>query len=81
MHVNMHEAKSRLSELVRRVEAGETVTIGRRGRPVAHLVPVNSEVATRTLGIWRGAWEVPEHAFSAESDTEVERMFYGDDDA
>lgn len=36
--VNMHEAKSRLSELVKAVEAtGETVTICRKGRPVAEL--------------------------------------------
>lgn len=34
------EAKARLSELVSRVEAGETVEILRRGKPVARIVPV-----------------------------------------
>ena len=33
------EAKARLAELLRAVEAGETVAITRRGKPVAHLVP------------------------------------------
>ena len=33
------EAKTHLSELVARAEAGETVTITRHGRPVARLVP------------------------------------------
>ena len=33
------EAKARLAELLRAVEAGETVSITRRGKPVAHLVP------------------------------------------
>ena len=36
--VNMHEAKTRLSELVRLVEAGEKVVLARNGTPVAELV-------------------------------------------
>ncbi len=38
-HVNLADAKARLSELVDLAEAGETVEITRRGRPVARLVP------------------------------------------
>lgn len=37
--ISVHEAKTRLSELLDRVEAGETITISRSGRPVADLVP------------------------------------------
>lgn len=37
--VNVQEAKTRLSELLARVEAGEDVVIARAGRPIAHLVP------------------------------------------
>lgn len=37
--VNVHEAKTHLSKLLERVEAGESVTIARAGRPVAELVP------------------------------------------
>jgi prevent-host-death family protein len=37
--VGMHEAKTRLSELVRLAEEGEEVVIERRGTPVARLVP------------------------------------------
>jgi len=36
--VNLAEAKARLSALVARAEAGETVSITRRGKPVARLV-------------------------------------------
>ncbi|MEO8341473.1 MAG: type II toxin-antitoxin system prevent-host-death family antitoxin, partial [Nitrospirota bacterium] len=32
--VNMHEAKTHLSELVEAAEAGEVVVIARHGRPV-----------------------------------------------
>ncbi|HQY98921.1 MAG TPA: type II toxin-antitoxin system Phd/YefM family antitoxin [Propionicimonas sp.] len=37
--VNVHEAKTHLSRLLESVEAGETVTIARAGKPVADLVP------------------------------------------
>jgi prevent-host-death family protein len=38
--VNLAEAKARLSELVERAAAGETVCITRRGKPVAQLSAV-----------------------------------------
>jgi prevent-host-death family protein len=38
--ISLAEAKAGLSELVNRVEAGETVRITRRGKPVAMLTPV-----------------------------------------
>ena len=37
MEVTVAEAKAKLSELLNRVEAGESVTITRRGKPVAVL--------------------------------------------
>ena len=39
MQVNILQAKNRLSELVRAVQAGEEVVIANRGKPVARLVP------------------------------------------
>ncbi|MGZ8284369.1 MAG: type II toxin-antitoxin system Phd/YefM family antitoxin [Allosphingosinicella sp.] len=38
------DAKAHFSELLARVEAGETITIRRHGRPVAKLVPVKREL-------------------------------------
>ena len=38
-NVSMREAKNRLTELARKVEAGEIVTITRNGKPVLDLVP------------------------------------------
>ena len=37
--VSMREAKNRLTELARKVEAGEIVTVTRNGQPVFDLVP------------------------------------------
>ena len=39
----MHDAKTRLSELLREVEAGGEVVVTRGGRAVARLVPVRTE--------------------------------------
>jgi len=41
--VGSFEAKTKLAELLDKVEAGEIVTITRRGKPVAQLVPVRSD--------------------------------------
>jgi prevent-host-death family protein len=38
--VNLAEAKARLSELVERAAAGDTVRITRRGKPVAQITAV-----------------------------------------
>ena len=39
MEVTVHEAKTQLSRLLKLAEDGETVTIIRRGVPVARLTP------------------------------------------
>jgi prevent-host-death family protein len=49
--VNIHEAKTQLSRLLRRVTAGEEIVIANRGVPVARLVPVLQAKAQRELGI------------------------------
>jgi antitoxin (DNA-binding transcriptional repressor) of toxin-antitoxin stability system len=58
--VNMHEAKSRLSELVRLVEAGEKVVLARNGTPVAELVRPQAP-KKRQGGFWKGqVWMSPD---------------------
>jgi len=52
--VGMHEAKTHLSRLVERAEAGEEVVIQRNGKPVVRLVPIVEE--PRSLASVRGAW-------------------------
>jgi len=49
MQVGVHEAKTHLSRLLRRVAAGEEILIVRGHQPVARLVPVGSP-STRRLG-------------------------------
>ncbi len=59
--VNIHEAKTHLSRLVERVEAGEEIVIARGGRPVARLVPMARRTRPRELGIWKDqVWIAPD---------------------
>jgi prevent-host-death family protein len=53
MTVNVHKAKTNLSRLLKKVAAGEEVTIARAGTPVAQLVPVKPKGAV-PLGFDRG---------------------------
>lgn len=54
MDINVYAAKTQLSRLIDRAEAGEEVVITRHGRPVARLVPVESRSKPRKLGILAG---------------------------
>jgi prevent-host-death family protein len=50
----MHEAKTHLSRLVERVEAGEEIIISRAGKPVARVVPIRAAAPRREPGGLRG---------------------------
>jgi prevent-host-death family protein len=52
--VNIYEAKTRLSQLVDRAEAGEEIIIARGGRPAARLVPFRQAAVERKPGRMRG---------------------------
>lgn len=52
--VNTHEAKSRLSELIREAENGIDVIVARNGRPVAKIIPWPPPRPIRSGGAWRG---------------------------
>jgi prevent-host-death family protein len=59
MDANIRQLKAQLSGLIRRVVAGETITVSIRNRPVARIVPIpagrNLERLARTAGIeWKG---------------------------
>jgi prevent-host-death family protein len=73
VEVGVHEAKSTLSELLRRVAAGEEVTITRSGEPVAMIVPIPRR-PNRVLGRDAGLFEVPED-FDAPLPADLQRAF------
>lgn len=80
MKVNVHHAKTNLSKLILRAEAGEDVIIARAGKPVVKLVPI--ETSPRKLfkpGALKGSLRVPADFLSpnAAVEGELEQLFYG----
>lgn len=56
--VNVHEAKTHLSRLLESVRRGEEVVIGKAGRPIARLVPIEQAQARRAPGSARGRFRL-----------------------
>ncbi|WP_127475301.1 type II toxin-antitoxin system Phd/YefM family antitoxin [Sulfurivermis fontis] len=51
--INMHEAKTRLSNLVEQALAGKDVVIAKAGTPLVRLVPVGRAAANRQPGRYK----------------------------
>lgn len=66
--VNVQEAKTQLSALMARAEAGEEIIIARAGRPVLRLVPIG-DPPPRTFGGMR--FRVPDDFDTPLSDEEL----------
>ena len=71
--VNTHEAKSRLSELIRKVQKGGEVIVARNGQPVAKIIAWPPPRPERRPGVWAG--RVRYHGDIVESDEDVVAMF------
>ncbi len=53
VRANVHEAKTRFSELLERAHRGEEVIIAKAGKPYARLIPI-VEPVDRKAGAFRG---------------------------
>ena len=73
--VNVHQAKTQLSQLLADVEAGEVIVIARAGKPIARLTaePVERKVL-RQPGAMKGEFVWDEEAWNA-GDAEILEMF------
>lgn len=80
MRVNVGQAKTDLSRLLARVEAGEEVEIARNGTPVARLVPVEPTGPGAAFLAAEGslAGRVTIAADFELTDTEIDELFGGD---
>lgn len=74
MQVNMHKAKSQLSQLRRLAWEGEEVVIAKAGVPYLRLEPYHKPVANRTPGGLKG--EIWVAADFSETDEDVIDSFY-----
>jgi len=52
--INIHEAKTRLSQLLQQVEEGDEIIISRANKPIARLVAYQRQPKSRSLGEAKG---------------------------
>ena len=57
--VNIHEAKTRLSELVDRASKGESFIIAKAGKPMVRVVAIDAKKKPQRLGFLKGVIDVP----------------------
>jgi prevent-host-death family protein len=69
--VTIHTAKTTLSKLLARVEAGEEIVLARGKEPIAKLVPYHPPVSKRQFGILRGVISVGPEFFEPLPEQEV----------
>jgi prevent-host-death family protein len=73
--VNIHEAKTHFSRFVDQAAAGEEILIARAGKPIARLVPLETDSdKPRVLGQGKGRFSLPEN-FSQLHQDAIQRMF------
>ena len=75
--IPMHQAKSSLSQLVKRAANGETIFIGSYGRAEAVLTSAATIKSKKRLGLLEGILTVPDD-FDAPLPPEILAAFVGD---
>ena len=77
--VNIHQAKTHLSRLVREVVEGEPFIIARAGKPVAKVVPLEPPGPRKSrIGFIKGEIRIPDD-FDRLAAEEIEALFHGDE--
>lgn len=62
--LNMHEAKTHLSEHIARLKEGDRIILCRRNRPVAQILPIaETPSEPRPIGLGKGLAEIPDSFF------------------
>lgn len=54
MTINIHDAKTNFSQLIRRALSGEEIVIAKNGKPLIRLEPIGVSKTKRTPGLSRG---------------------------
>lgn len=76
--INVHQAKTQLSQLLARVQKGEEIVIANRGKPIALLSPYReSQPQERIPGRLRGQFTIPDD-FN-QPDEELISLFEGEE--
>ena len=72
---SVYDAKTHLSELIRKAIDGEEVVISKSGKPVVRIVPYESKSHSVKLGLLRGQIKIADDFDDFSGD--IEEMFKG----
>ena len=62
--MNLHQAKTHLSACIAQAEAGETIVICKRNKPVAEIRAIPQALkVSRPIGLLKGQFSVPDSFF------------------
>lgn len=78
--VTVHQAKTQLSQLIARAEAGEEIVIARGREPAVRLTPVGKPAPKRQFGSMKGLYEIPDAFFFDPLPEDELRLYEGADD-
>jgi antitoxin (DNA-binding transcriptional repressor) of toxin-antitoxin stability system len=70
--VTIHTAKTTLSQLIARAEAGEEIVLARGTQAVAKIVPIEPASQKRRFGAYRGKISVPDSFFDPLPEEELD---------
>ncbi len=74
--VDIHEAKTHLSQLVDQAAKGESFIIAKAGRPMVKVIALDAASKPRPIGFMEGEFEVPDD-FDRMGQDEIEAVFNG----
>ncbi|MGK0267894.1 MAG: prevent-host-death family protein [Paraglaciecola sp.] len=72
--IGSYDAKTKLPEILRRVEAGESFTITNRGKPVADIVPSQNDHRLKTQATIDNILAAKKHVVSDEALTQLKSI-------
>ena len=73
--MNIHQAKTHLSQLIESTLKGEDVVIAKAGKPVVKLIAYKEKLIPRKPGLWKGKIKISDDF--TDEDEEINKMFYG----
>jgi prevent-host-death family protein len=78
--VTIHQAKTQLSKLIARAQAGEEIVIARGKEPVVRLAPVAKKKVRPKAGLLKGKLDIPDAFFFDPLPEEELRLWEGGGD-
>jgi len=78
--VTIHQAKTQLSKLIARAQAGEEIVIARGKEPVVRLLAITTAKRRPVFGALKGKLAIPDEFFFEPLPDEELKLWEGDDE-